>query len=94
MSNELNEIITSQAEWAESRGIPFDKSKRCGTFGQNLFMPLTPGSVEEFGEGAGNELGTSDAPGSMASLRSCSMVNRSTVFRSVAWLLCSACWLC
>jgi hypothetical protein len=35
-------------------------------------MALTAGSVEEFGQGAGNELGTSDAPGSMASLRSSS----------------------
>ncbi len=72
MSIELNEIIANQVVWAESGGVPLDRSNRCRTTEDNLFMPLNPGSVEEFGEGAGNELGTADAPGSMASVRSSS----------------------
>ena len=72
MPNELNEIIASQVAWAERHGIPLDRSNRCRTADDNLFIPLSPGSVEEFGEGAGNELGTPDAPGSMASVRSSS----------------------
>ncbi|MCL1597923.1 MAG: hypothetical protein M3094_01970 [Actinomycetia bacterium] len=72
MSNELKEIIAGQVEWAERHGVPLDRSNRCPSADENLFMPLSPGSVEEFGEGAGNELGTPDAPGSMASVRSSS----------------------
>ena len=72
MPNELNEIIASQIAWAERHGIPLDRSNRCRTAGDNLFIPLSPRSAEEFGEGAGNELGTPDAPGSMASVRSSS----------------------
>ncbi|MEA2024796.1 MAG: hypothetical protein U9N79_10990 [Actinomycetota bacterium] len=72
MSNELKEIIASQVAWAERHAVPLDRSKRCPSADDNLFMPLNPGSVEEFGDGAGNELGTPDAPGSMASVRSSS----------------------
>ena len=72
MSNELNEIITSQIAWADGRGLRLDRSKRCRTAEDNLFISLSPGSAEEFGDGAGNELGTPDAPGSMASVRSSS----------------------
>jgi hypothetical protein len=72
MSNELDDIITSQVAWAERQGLPLDHSNRCRTAEDNLFMPLSPRSAEEFAEGAGNELGTPDAPGSMASVRSSS----------------------
>jgi hypothetical protein len=72
MSNELKEIIAGQVEWAERCGVPLDRSNRCRTADDNLFVPLSSGSVEEFGEGAGNELGTPDTPGSMASVRSSS----------------------
>ena len=81
---ELNEIIANQVAWAERHGLPLDRSNRCRTVDDNLFMPLSPGSVEEFGEGAGNELGTPDAPGSMASVRSSSAlaVNAFDAWRS------------
>lgn len=72
MSRELNEIIAGQVAWAERHGIPLDRSKRCRAVEANLFVPLSPGSAEEFGDGAGNELGTIDSPGSMASVRSSS----------------------
>lgn len=72
MSIELKEIISSQTAWAERHGIPFDGTNRCRAVEQNLFMPLMPRSHEEFGHGAGSELGTPDDPGSMASLRSSS----------------------
>lgn len=72
MTGSLNEVIASQTAWAERHGIPFDASSRCGSVQDNLFMSLNPHSAEEFGGGAGGELGTPEEPGSMASLRSSS----------------------
>ncbi|MCL1599867.1 MAG: hypothetical protein M3094_11830, partial [Actinomycetia bacterium] len=72
MSNELNEIIANQVAWADRHGVPLDRSNRCPSADDNLFIPLNLESVGEFGEGAGNELGTPDIPGSMASVRSSS----------------------
>jgi hypothetical protein len=70
--NALNEIIQRQVEWADRRDIPYQDRNICRSVGDNLFLPLDPDTTKEFGEGAGSELGTSDAPGSMASLRSSS----------------------
>jgi hypothetical protein len=70
--NALNEIIERQVEWADRHGIPYQKPNMCRSVGDNLFLPLDPDTTMEFGEGAGSELGTSDAPGSMSSLRSSS----------------------
>jgi hypothetical protein len=70
--NALSEIIDSQVEWADRHDIPHEEPNMCRTLGDNLFLPLDPDTTQEFGEGAGSELGTSDVPGSMASLRSSS----------------------
>ena len=51
MPNELNEIIANQVAWAERHGIPLDRSNRCPSAANNLFMPLNPSSVDEFGDG-------------------------------------------
>ncbi len=86
MMSEPAEIIGGQVAWAERHGIPLDRSKRCRAAEDNLFVPLSPGSAGEFGEGAGNELGTGDTPGSMASVRSSSAlaVNVFAAWRSGA----------
>jgi hypothetical protein len=70
--NPLNEIIQSQVAWADRLGVPHDDSNMCRAVRDNLFESMDLGTAAEFGDGAGNELGTSDAPGSMASLRSSS----------------------
>jgi len=70
--NALNEIIDSQTEWADRHGVPYGDSSMCRTVRDNLFVPMNPDTTVEFADGAGSELGTSDAPGSMASLRSSS----------------------
>jgi hypothetical protein len=70
--NALNEIIEHHVEWADHHDIPYQDPNMCRSVGDNLFLPLDPDTTMEFGEGAGSELGTSDAPGSMASLRSSS----------------------
>jgi hypothetical protein len=72
MSEVVEEIIKRQARWAKRHDVSFDTTNRCRTVDDNLFMQLNPETTEEFGEGAGDELGTLDAPGSMASLRSSS----------------------
>lgn len=72
IQNPLNKIIESQVAWADRHGVPYDDSNMCRTVDDNIFMSLDPDTAAEFGEGAGSELGTSDAPGSMASLRSSS----------------------
>ena len=68
----LKRIIASQTAWATRNGVPFDASSRCASVEDNLHMPLNEDTAEEFGGGAGDELGTPEAPGSMASLRSSS----------------------
>ena len=68
----LERIIASQTAWATRNGVPFDGSSRCANVEDNLFLPLNEDTAEEFGGGAGDELGTPEAPGSMASLRSSS----------------------
>ncbi len=70
--NALNGIIECQVEWADRLDIPYEDPNMCRTLEDNLFLPLDPDTTLEFGEGAGSELGTSEAPGSMASLRSSS----------------------
>ena len=70
--NPLNEIIQSQVAWADGLGVPHDDSNMCRAVAHNLFESMDLGTAAEFGDGAGSELGTSDAPGSMASLRSSS----------------------
>jgi hypothetical protein len=70
--NPLAEIIASQIAWADRRGIPHNDSNICRTVTDNLFIAMGGASAVEFGDGAGGELGTVDAPGSMASLRSSS----------------------
>jgi hypothetical protein len=68
----LNEIIDSQVVWADTHGIPHRGSNMCQAVGDNLFVAMNADTAAEFGTGAGDELGTDDAPGSMASLRSSS----------------------
>lgn len=70
--NPIDEIIGSQVAWADRHGVPHNSSNMCETVADNLFIPLGIDAAAEFGDGAGSELGTSDAPGSMASLRSSS----------------------
>lgn len=70
--NPLAEIIASQVMWADRRDIPHNDSNMCRTLADNLFVAMDAASTVEFGDGAGSELGTIDAPGSMASLRSSS----------------------
>ncbi len=72
MASPLDEIINGQAEWATRHGILFDSSYRCRTVADNLFVRLSCETSDEFRDGAGSELGTVDAVGSMASLRSSS----------------------
>jgi hypothetical protein len=70
--NALSEIIERQVDWADRHDISYEDPNMCRSVGDNLFLPLDPDATMEFGEGAGSELGTSDVPGSMASLRSSS----------------------
>lgn len=70
--NTLDEIIDSQIEWADRNGVPYGRSNMCRTVQDNLFVSMHTDTAVEFGDGAGSELGTSDVPGSMASLRSSS----------------------
>ena len=72
MQNPLAEIIASQIAWADRQRIPHNDSNMCRTVTDNLFIAMDTASAVEFGDGAGSELGTVDAPGSMASLRSSS----------------------
>jgi len=70
--NTLDEIVDSQIEWADRHGVPYGGSNMCRTVRDNLFVSMNTDTAVEFGDGAGSELGTSDVPGSMASLRSSS----------------------
>ena len=68
----LERIIASQTAWATRNGVPLNASSRCANVEDNLFSPLNEDTAAEFGGGAGDELGTPESPGSMASLRSSS----------------------
>lgn len=66
----VSEIVGCQAKWAIANEIPFDRSHVCSSVESNRFQPLNPETRVEYARGAGDELGTMQRPGSMASLRS------------------------
>ena len=70
-SDPVSEILARQRAWARTAGVPLDRSGIVArTIEGNLFGPLSVEARHEFSRGAGGELGTPQAPGPMASLRS------------------------
>jgi len=72
-------ILTKQTAWAKSRGIELVGSKGeqgarvyTPTLEDNLFLPMSSSTLEQFMQGDGSELGTSDTPGKMQALHSSS----------------------
>jgi hypothetical protein len=58
MSTVLEKIKQRQREWAEANGIRYDERGYVYDLDDNLFQPLSPQSLNEFGTGAGSELDT------------------------------------
>ena len=70
-SRPVDEILAHQRRWARAVSVPLDQSGSAArSVDANLFRSLSAETRVEFAKGAGCELGTFEAPGSMASLRS------------------------
>lgn len=54
----LEKIKRQQRDWAEANGISCDKNGYVFDLNDNLFQPLSPQSLDEFGAGVGSELDT------------------------------------
>lgn len=54
--NPLQFIYTRQRFWALRHGIPFDNQTYVAELNDNLFLPLSPGAIQDFQGGAGGEL--------------------------------------
>jgi hypothetical protein len=71
MSNDgsvLTSITQDQLSWAKRKGIDVDARLRTLSIDANLFAPLHPETEKDFALGQGDELGTPDDPGKLASL--------------------------
>lgn len=65
-------VREQQKAWALSRGIRFDDSGYVYDLRDNLFVPLSPDSIEDFVRGDGGEIGKPDQRGKMQALHSSS----------------------
>ncbi|MFC2067034.1 hypothetical protein ACFLUO_08350 [Chloroflexota bacterium] len=65
-------IEKQQQAWAKERGIKLDNRGYTFNLKDNLFIPLSPRSEEEFGSGRGDELGNENTRGKMQALHSSS----------------------
>jgi len=69
----LEHIQKRQTEWADGRGVQYERSNgRVLNLADNLFALLNPDTFSEFNAADGDELGTGGGPGKMFSLHSSS----------------------
>jgi len=65
-------IVEQQWSWAKKRGIEVDKDGYTRCLKDNLFIPLSPRTEEEFRSGRGDELGSEGVRGKIQALHSSS----------------------
>lgn len=61
----VERVLERQRRWASTRGLVVDGASRTEALEDNLFQPLNPATLQEYAQGAGNEL-----EGDIRSLRS------------------------
>lgn len=64
----LADITERQLEWASKAEITVDSRLRTSSVDANLFAPIHPDTEKDFALGQGDELGTPNKPGKLASL--------------------------
>ena len=65
-------ILSQQRAWAKQADIKTDQDGYTLSLDDNLFIPLSSNTVEEFGSGKGDEFGTDSRRGKMRALHSSS----------------------
>ncbi len=66
------QILAQQQGWAQQNGIQFDSRGYTFSLYDNMYIPPSPATVDEFKSGKGDELGIGDKRGKMQALHSSS----------------------
>jgi len=72
MSTTYQSILFQQRAWADKQGIRLDKNGYTFSLNHNLYLPLSPQTIEEYSGGRGNELGNAAKRGKMQAVHSSS----------------------